>query len=134
MSREAHEQRKEREGSEGANKGKGDFVQGANVLTPTGGTPARLLGMLVPCGPQNEKMGKARRGMYLSLQFPGWPTVPVQRMMIFVVRESPAQKFLSAAAPRHWNVPFVLSNYISSYTFCWKVSRELQGHTRPLAH
>lgn len=29
---------------------------------------------------------------YLSLQFPGWPTPPSQRMMIFVERDGPAQK------------------------------------------
>ena len=28
----------------------------------------------------------------LSLQFPGWPTVPVQRMMMLLTRESEAQK------------------------------------------
>jgi len=54
-------------------------------LTPTGGTPARL-----------------------SLQFPGWPVVPEHRMIMFVCRESPAQKFLPAASPRHWKVLEVL--------------------------
>lgn len=29
---------------------------------------------------------------YLSSQFPGWPTVPVHRMMMFVDKEAPAQK------------------------------------------
>ena len=28
----------------------------------------------------------------MSLQFPGWPTVPVQRMMMLPTRESEAQK------------------------------------------
>ncbi len=31
-------------------------------------------------------------GADLSLQFPGWPTVPVQRMMMLPTRESEAQK------------------------------------------
>lgn len=61
-------------------------------------------------GKEGEKRG---RGIYLSLQFPGWPLVPVQRIMMFVERESPAQKFLSAAEPRHWNVPFVLGGDVS---------------------
>jgi len=50
-------------------------------LTPTGGTPARL-----------------------SLQFPGWPTVPEHRMIMFVFRESPAQKLPPAG--EHTKVPF----------------------------
>lgn len=35
-------------------------------------------------------MGRMRAD--LSLQFPGWPTVPVQRIMILPTRESEAQK------------------------------------------
>ena len=33
------------------------------------------------------------RENHLSLQLPGWPTVPVQRTMILLDREGPVQKF-----------------------------------------
>ena len=33
-----------------------------------------------------------RRETHLSLQLPGWPTVPVQRMIILFDREGPLQK------------------------------------------
>lgn len=63
-----------------------DCQQRAEVLTPIGGTPARL-----------------------SLQFPGCPRSPSQRMMIFEVRDppDPAQNLLPAASPRHWKLEVV---------------------------
>lgn len=67
--------------------------QRAEVLTPIGGTPARL-----------------------SLQFPGCPLSPLQRMMMLVAREPPAQKFLPAASPRHLKVPVASSKTSSALT------------------
>ena len=39
-----------------------------------------------------DVLGDLGGEMYLSLQLPGWPTVPVQRMMMLFDREGPVQK------------------------------------------
>ena len=56
---------------------------------------------------------------------------PVQRIMMFVSRESPAQKSLFALVPRHWKVPlelFVAEKCIVSFggvaLVCWMVLME----------
>lgn len=65
------------------------YLQSALVLRPPGGMPARLRGE-VSCEFFWHGLG---REIHLSLQLPGWPTVPVQRTMILFEREGPGQKF-----------------------------------------
>ena len=61
----------------------GALSKHGEYLTPVGGLPAKL-----------------------SLQFPGWPTPLVHRMMMFVCCEVPAQKapFGVAAGQMNWPV------------------------------
>ena len=64
------------------------YLQSALVLRPPGGTPARLRGD-VSC---EWFWHGLKRQTHLSLQLPGWPTVPVQWMIMLTDREGPGQK------------------------------------------
>ena len=59
---------------------------------------------------------------HLSLQFPARPTVPVQRMMIFVLRESPAQYAPPVAGQAKVSVVELLGGGEVSVDVCLKIA------------
>ena len=64
-------------------------IQSAELFTPTGGTPARL-----------------------SLQLPGCPTPAVQRIMMLLESEAPAQKATAPVEGVQVKVPLLLEGKI----------------------